>query len=145
MTYDDVALIDKLKSAYAADIQLQQELKETMADPRAHAHKRAHFGGFLWRTELGHLQLYVPNDRDLKQILSLGSFMSLLIAGHQSYKRTLEKIRRRFWWDGMFTDVKNFCDGCHICQMSNASTKMFMLPETTFFVNCINCIIDDYF
>ncbi len=122
MTYDDVALIDKLKSAYAADVQLQQELKEIMADPRAHAHKRSHFGGFLWRTESGHLQLYVPNDRDLKQTI-IREFHESAHAGHQSYKRTLEKIRRRFWWNGMFTDVKNFCDGCHICQMSNASTN----------------------
>ena len=42
-TYDDVALIDKLKSAYAADIQLQKELKEAMAEPRVHAHKKTHF------------------------------------------------------------------------------------------------------
>ena len=121
-TYDDVALIDKLKSAYAADIQLQKELKEAMAEPRVHAHKKTHFGGFLWRTESGYLQLYVPNDRDLRQTI-IREFHESAHAGHQSYKRTLEKVRRRFWWQGMFSDVKNFCEGCHICQMSNVSTN----------------------
>ena len=122
VTYDDVSLIDKLKSAYAADTELQNELKETTTNPRAHAHKKAHFGGFLWRTESGHLQLYVPNDRDLRQTI-IREFHESEHAGHQSYKRTLEKIRRRFWWQGMFSDVKSFCEGCHICQMSNASTN----------------------
>ena len=121
VTYDDSALIDKLKSAYAADAQLQKEYHEVASNPRAHAHKRALFGGFLWRTENGRLQLCVPHDSDLRETI-IREFHESTHAGHQSYKRTLEKIRRRFWWNGMFTDVKNFCDGCHTCQMSNVST-----------------------
>ena len=53
VTYDDSTLIDKLKTAYAADVQLQKEFQEVAANPRAHAHRRALFGGFLWRTESG--------------------------------------------------------------------------------------------
>ena len=64
----------------------------------------------------------MPNDRDLRHTI-IREFHESEHAGHQSYKRTLEKIRRRFWWQGMFSDVKNFCEGCHICQMSNASTN----------------------
>ena len=121
VTYDDSALIDKLKSAYATDVQLQSEYQQVASNPRAHAHRRALFGGFLWNTENGRLQLCVPQDSDLRETI-ISEFHESTHAGHQSYKRTLEKIRRRFWWNGMFKDVKDFCDGCHICQMSNVST-----------------------
>ena len=122
VTYDDKALIDRLKSSYATDRQLYNEYQEEVAsNPRTHSHRRAVFGGFLWRTESGRLQLCVPQDNDLRETI-IREFHESNHAGHQSYKRTLEKIRRRFWWNGMFKDVKDFCDGCHTCQMSNVST-----------------------
>ena len=114
VTYDDQALIDRLKSAYANDQQLYDEYQEVASNPRVHSHRRTVFGGFLWRTESGRLQLCVPQDNDLRETI-MREFHESNHAGHQSYKRTLEKIRRRFWWNGMFKDVKDFCDGCPTC------------------------------
>lgn len=38
-----------------------------------------------------------------------------VFGGHLSVDKTLSRIRTRFHWDGMATDVKNHCAGCRLC------------------------------
>ena len=35
---------------------------------------------------------------------------------HMSHIYTYRKLARRFWWNGLFTDVKDFCKRCVSCQ-----------------------------
>ena len=43
--------------------------------------------------------------------------------GHPGFKRALEHARTRFYWPGMFTDLKSFCRSCHECQMVKTDTS----------------------
>ena len=36
--------------------------------------------------------------------------------GHFGAEATLERVRARFWWPGMSTDVKQYCRSCDSCQ-----------------------------
>ena len=38
------------------------------------------------------------------------------MAGHVGVERTLQRIRKRFWWPGVAKDVKNYVQSCPECQ-----------------------------
>lgn len=40
-----------------------------------------------------------------------------LLAGHYGVKRTYERVRERFYWNGMFKDCDEFVKSCSECQM----------------------------
>ncbi|CAC5370521.1 unnamed protein product [Mytilus coruscus] len=39
-------------------------------------------------------------------------------AGHQGIERTINLVRSRFYWTGMFSDIENFCKDCERCNVS---------------------------
>ncbi|KAK9731008.1 Integrase core domain [Popillia japonica] len=45
------------------------------------------------------------------------------ISGHLGIARTLDKIRRKFYWDGLVKDVKNYIRGCPDCQTRKGPTN----------------------
>ena len=44
---------------------------------------------------------------------------SLVGGGHQSFKRTYEAIRTKYYWPHMYLDVKNYVSACVRCQLSS--------------------------
>ena len=50
------------------------------------------------------------------QILELAHECPL--AGHLGVNKTLTKIKRHYFWLGMYRDVANFCRTCHSCQVA---------------------------
>jgi len=55
-------------------------------------------------------------------------------AGHFDAKKTLEKLRTRFWWSSMRKDTKLYVRGCIICQKVNRKTTLAygLLGERSF-------------
>ena len=43
-----------------------------------------------------------------------------LWTAHSGPVKTLDKLRRNFWWPRMTTDVKDFCFSCVTCQRKNS-------------------------
>ena len=43
------------------------------------------------------------------------------MAGHFGYRKTLEKLKRRYRWKGMNKDVEKYCGACLRCKMSVAA------------------------
>ena len=39
------------------------------------------------------------------------------LAGHLGVRKTVERLRREFWWPSMSASVANFLKSCHICQL----------------------------
>jgi hypothetical protein len=44
-----------------------------------------------------------------------------LIGGHFAFRRTLEKIKQKFWWPDMKTSIINHLKSCLVCQAYNIS------------------------
>ena len=44
-------------------------------------------------------------------------------AAHQSYARTVRRVKERFWWRGMYGDVKKFVGRCEACMMAKNTIK----------------------
>ncbi len=59
-------------------------------------------------------QLVIPKQYR-KQILELGHLVPW--SGHLGFMKTLMRIAKRFYWPGMYSEVKNFCKTCPECQI----------------------------
>ncbi|KAK7494141.1 hypothetical protein BaRGS_00014614 [Batillaria attramentaria] len=52
--------------------------------------------------------------------------------GHLGIKKTLARLRRRFWWPGQRTDIERWCKYCETCQfrkMSSGSSRSPLQQE----------------
>lgn len=46
------------------------------------------------------------------------------LAGHLGFSRTFEKIRNRYYWDGMQNDIEKYIKGCEDCQSRKPQTSL---------------------
>ena len=80
--------------------------------------------GILYRTFVGDgvttdsLQLVLPQS--LKPVV-LKSLHADCAGGHLGTEKTLEKVRQRFYWPVMLSDVEAFCRSCADCEARNTS------------------------
>lgn len=75
---------------------------------------------YLPENETDEAQLVVPvNERD--DILV--AFHDSPMAGHPGIQRTLQKIRKGFYWQGMRTCIKKYIKGCVNCQKYKCSNQ----------------------
>ena len=51
-----------------------------------------------------------------------------LLAGHCGSKRTLWKVRQRFFWPGLSKDVKSYCRSCDVCQRAEPAGRVRCVP-----------------
>ncbi len=60
-------------------------------------------------------QLVVPQT--LKHDVML-SYHDALMAGHQGFDRTYHLIRLKYFWKGMYAEIKEYVSSCHKCQVN---------------------------
>jgi hypothetical protein len=60
------------------------------------------------------LQWCVAVPKELRQDLISEAHASLF-SGHLSEREVYDRLRRRFWWQGMRADIRRFCRGCLNC------------------------------
>ncbi|XP_064468593.1 uncharacterized protein LOC135380865 [Ornithodoros turicata] len=65
-------------------------------------------------------QLVLPKERR-SEVLRLAHDSDW--AGHLGERKTLQRIKSSFYWPGITTDVKRYCQSCHQCQIK-APTRM---------------------
>jgi Integrase zinc binding domain/Integrase core domain len=58
---------------------------------------------------------YIPKDLELRQDI-LKMYHDHETAGHPGELETYNGIRQNYWWPGLWTFVKNYVQGCSICQ-----------------------------
>ncbi len=103
-----------------------QRKDDTLVDCRARADKETDMdllqsdmflmkGDILYRqSKEDGTQLVIPKQYR-KQILELGHLVPW--SGHLGFMKTLMRIAKRFYWPGMYSEVKNFCKTCPECQI----------------------------
>ena len=71
------------------------------------------------------MQLVVPQQlRETVVRLAHESIMS----GHMGVRRTLDRVLSSFYWPGVTSDVKRFCQSCDICQRPVPKGKVGKVP-----------------
>ena len=67
-------------------------------------------------------RVLVPNDPTVRTLL-LSSAHDPVICGHFGFEKTLEKLARHWWWQGMSSDVKEYVRTCVKCQQMKHDTQ----------------------
>ena len=87
-------------------------------------------GSFTVRNGLLYHQpdrLCVPADRSLRTRL-LQECHDAPLAGHLGKDKTIELVKRRFYWSGMDADITQYVTSCDACQRNKPSQQMKMGP-----------------
>jgi len=78
-----------------------------------------------WKTKEGLLffrdKCYIPPHEELRREI-VKKYHDSLTGGHPGHFKTLELIRRNYWWPGMTVFVKNYVIGCAVCQQMKVNT-----------------------
>ena len=83
-----------------------------------------------FRSEPFRKQLAVPNGLRTEIMTACHEEIT---AGHLGFMRTYEKIRQRYYWPGMYTEIDNWCKSCVDCATkktprNQAKAPIFSLP-----------------
>ncbi|GBG77237.1 hypothetical protein CBR_g23565 [Chara braunii] len=73
--------------------------------------------GYLLLHSRGKDLLCVPRDRRLRTRL-LGKYHGSQLARHFGINRSIARLRERFRWPDLITDVTRYCDSCEVCRRS---------------------------
>jgi hypothetical protein len=72
-------------------------------------------------------KIYVPKDESIRTEV-VRSCHDPVIMGHPGRFKTLEMVQHNFWWPGMSNFVKDFVDGCLVCQETKNITHPTRVP-----------------
>ena len=116
-----------LKEAVAKDLEYQQKAKEVQ--------KSCEAGAPLWKglfVKDGIIYysgdiIEVPNIPKFKTIL-LEESHDHLLAGHFGRDKTLDLLRRKWFWKGMAKDVEAYIQSCDRCNKVKASSRRLLPP-----------------
>ena len=70
-------------------------------------------------------RLYIPNDESLKTKI-LQECHDSPLAGHLGTDKTIEQVKRRFYWPGMDKDIEAYVTSCDSCQRNKPSQRATM-------------------
>ena len=70
----------------------------------------------------GESNVYIPDDEHLRTLL-LSEAHDTIFGGHFGIEKTLEKLKRYWFWPGMTKNVEEYVKTCSICQLNKHSTQ----------------------
>ena len=109
-----------VKSAYASDALFGKIIDK----PNDHAAFELREGLIWTRNRAGRKVLAIPKsklgDRSLTEIVIDTAHYAL---GHFGAQKTIDYIRRSYWWPQMAQNIDAFCASCHQCQMTKTSNS----------------------
>ena len=93
---------------------------------------------------------YIPRDDNLQRDITR-MFHDHETAGHPGELETYHALRQHYWWPGLRTYVKNYIQGCGLCQqfkINRSPSQPMYLPmegaqSTRPFANCSMDLITD--
>jgi len=68
-------------------------------------------------------RLYIPNDRTLKTRI-LHECHDTALAEHLGRDKTIEQVKRRFYWPKMDDDIEAYVISCDACQRNKPSHRV---------------------
>ena len=107
---------------------------------------RPYFPGYLRKRSSFRDQLVVPSG--LRKLVLKECHDSPVSGGHLAFKATFDKIRDRYWWPTLGTDVQTHCRQCVACQHWKTSHLPPKLPvghrPITFPFQCVAIDLVEY-
>lgn len=114
VTHWNEDFIRQIKQAADDDAEYQKTMRDLGGDDEGLSHhKNKVKDGLLYHGE----NLWVPNNSAIKLSI-LQSEHDTKVAGHMGMDRTIDLIRRNFWWPGMDETIRDYVRGCLECQQN---------------------------
>ena len=76
-----------------------------------------------WYIPVGSPQIILPKTMRENVICSLHDE-----SGHLCHVKTLNRVKDRYFWPGMFKDVKKWCEKCVKCQLKRDAVPKLRVP-----------------
>ena len=110
----DSSLLESIRAAASADPSYQAVLdrRRTRRDPAVIKDGYVLIGG----------RIYVPNDLSL-QTRILQECHDSPLGGHLGKEKTIEQVKRRFYWPGMDAVIQRYVTSCDACQRNKPSQQ----------------------
>ncbi|GBG74436.1 hypothetical protein CBR_g18848 [Chara braunii] len=125
MTHHAFAFDEELQRhfirGYESDLDFPTLYAQLSSDHPPASHYRI-ADGYLLLHSRGKDILYVPRDRRLRTRL-LGEYHDAQLADHFGVNRTIARLRQRFRWPDLITDVMRYCDSCEVCRRSKPRNR----------------------
>ena len=118
----DTSLRSRIKTAQEYDTEVSRALESVLKNgPRSVTQ-----GLEEWNLEDGIIlyrgHTYVPKDDTLRRDI-VKAHHDNIATGHPGRWKTYELVSRNFWWPGMSTFVRDYVDGCAVCQSTKVRPK----------------------
>jgi hypothetical protein len=91
-----------------------------LANPSAHRHCSVRDGRLYWKN-----RLYVPADLSLKTRL-LHECHDTPTSGHLGATKTIDLVKRHFYWPNMDREIQRYVMSCDACQANKPSSQLPM-------------------
>jgi transposase InsO family protein len=118
----DPSLCDRLRQAQEFDIEVSQALESILKNGPRSVTK----GLEDWNLENGIIlhrgHIYIPKDTTLRRDI-VRTYHDHLAVGHLGCWKTFEIISRDYWWPRMSTFIKEYVDGCAVCQSTKTCPR----------------------
>jgi hypothetical protein len=105
---DDTALLARVRHLQSKDHVATEQL-QTQSPGWNKTNNLVYFKG----------RLYVPQDKTLRKEI-MEQYHDAPIAGHLGVQKTLERLRRTWFWPGMLQQVKEYVLSCDLCFRNKA-------------------------
>ncbi|GBG65811.1 hypothetical protein CBR_g53782 [Chara braunii] len=125
MTHHAFAFNEELQQhfirGYESDPDIATLYAQLSSDHPPASHYRIADGYLLLHSRSKDL-LCVPRERRLRTRL-LGEYHDSRLAGHFGVNRTIPRLRQRFRWPDLITDVTRYCDSYEVCRRSKPHNR----------------------
>ncbi|GBG78599.1 hypothetical protein CBR_g27824 [Chara braunii] len=125
MTHHAFAFDEELQRHFIRGYESDQDFAMLYAQLSSDHLPASHYrivDGYLLIHSRGKDLLCVPRDRRLRTRL-LGEYHDSRLAGHFGVNRTIARLRQRFRWPDLITDVTRYCDSCEVCRRSKPRNR----------------------
>ena len=112
----------QLMKLYKEDPVVQHIIENINKEPTSFQYELHTDGRLFYKSRDNDNLLYIPDSLELKQQL-LHDYHDAPISGHLGRDKTLERIRRSYYWPGMKRDVEEYVSTCERCQRNKGSNQ----------------------
>lgn len=108
-------LLQALQQAVAGDPEYLKRLQHK-PDPKGGTHS---CNGLLYHRD----RIWVPNDAQVRTLI-MQECHDAATSGHLGRDKTVEQVKRRFYWVGMDNDIDRYVSSCDTCQRTKADQPL---------------------
>jgi len=118
---DRVDILDRIRRSEAKDdevVKVVEEMKQVRVKVLRDEEWQEHKGLMLKEGKV-----YIPKNEKLRaEVIRL--YHDMLVGGHGGQWKTTELVTRNFWWPGVSKEIKQYVEGCDVCQRNKNCTQV---------------------